>query len=296
MFDYRYHALSLAAVLFALAVGVLIGVAIGDSNLVSSAKNGIVHNLESEVNGAQEHAATLQTQLGAEETFANDLYPLAVHGLLAGHNIGLVFLGGASDRVNGLVRGAVTQAGGNLATVVAVREPLDEAGLAQEAGGTVYAGLASNPELVHKLGGLLGRQLVSGGSQVSRELLGRVRGSLLSAFDGQLGKLEGLVVMRAEPTGMSSEQTQATVALESGLLAGASAVGVPVVGVELSNTEPSQVPWYKSVGVSSVDDLDALAGQAALDYALAGSEGAYGTKSTADSLLPAVAGSSNQQP
>jgi len=294
VFDYRYHALSLAAVLFALAVGVLIGVAIGDSNLVSSAKNGIVHNLESEVNGAQEHAATLQTQLGAEETFANDLYPLAVHGLLANRNVGLVFLGGSSNRVNGLVRGAVTQAGGNLATVVAVREPLDLAGLAQEANGTVYAGLGSDPELVHKFGGLAGRQLVSGGSQVSRELLGRVRSSLLGAFDGQLGKLEGLVVMRAEPAGMSSEQTQASVALESGLLAGASAVGVPVVGVELSNTEPSQVPWYKSVGVSSVDDLDALAGQAALDYALAGAQGAYGTKSTADSLLPAVAGGSSQ--
>ena len=57
---------------------------------------------------------------------------------------------------------------------------------------------------MHKFGGLAGRQLVSGGAQVSRELLSRVRGSLLSAFDGQLGKLEGLVVMRAEPTGMSS--------------------------------------------------------------------------------------------
>ena len=294
MFDYRYHALSLAAVLFALAVGVLIGVAIGDSNLVSSAKNGIVHNLESEVNGAQEHAATLQTQLGAEESFANGLYPLAVHSLLAGRNIGLVFLGGSSNRINGLVRSAVTQAGGNLATVVAVREPLDESGLAQGASGTVYAGLASNPELVHKLGGLAGRQLVSGGPQVGRELLSRVRGSLLSAFDGQLGKLEGLVVVRAEPAGMSAEETQASVALESGLLAGASAVGIPVVGVELSNTEPSQVPWYKSVGISSVDDLDALAGQAALDYALAGAQGAYGTKSTADSLLPAVSGGSSQ--
>lgn len=294
MFDYRYHALSLAAVLFALAVGVLIGVAIGDSNLVSSAKNGIVHNLESEVNGAQEHVATLQTQLGAEETFVNDLYPLAVHGLLAGRNVGLVFLGGSSDRVNGLVRSAVTQAGGNLAMVVAVREPLDLAGLAQESSGTVYAGLAGDPELVHKFGGLAGRQLVSGGSQVSRELLSRVRGSLLSAFDGQLGKLEGLVVMRAEPADMSTEQTQASVALESGLLAGVSAAGVPVVGVELSNTEPSQVPWYKSIGISSVDDIDALAGQAALDYALTGAQGAYGTKSTAGSLLPAVSGSSSQ--
>jgi hypothetical protein len=66
------------------------------------------------------------------------------------------------------------------------------------------------------------------------------------------------------------------------------AVGVPVVGVELSNTEPSQVPWYKSQGISSVDDLDALAGQGALLYALTGSHGAYGVKSNADSLLPNV--------
>jgi hypothetical protein len=289
MFDYRYHALSLAAVLFALAVGVLIGVAIGDSNLVSSAKNGIVHNLESEVGGAQRHAETLQTQLSSKEAFANDLYPLAVHDLLTGRNIGLVFLGGSSDRVNGLVRGAVTEAGGNLATVVAVREPLDLNSLAQGASGTIYAGVATDPELVHKFGGLAGRQLVSGGAQVSRELLSRVRGSLLSAFDGQLGKLEGLVVMRADPTEMTSEQTQASVAFESGLIAGVTAVGVPVVGVELSNTEPSQVPWYKSQSISSVDDLDALAGQAALVYALTGSDGAYGVKSTADSLLPAVA-------
>jgi hypothetical protein len=44
------------------------------------------------------------------------------------------------------------------------------------------------------------------------------------------------------------------------------------------------------MGISSVDDLDALAGQAALVYALTGSHGAYGVKSSADSLLPAVAG------
>jgi hypothetical protein len=290
MFDYRYHALSLAAVLLALAVGVLIGVAIGDSNLVSSAKNGIVHNLESEVDGAQRQAGTLQTQLTAEEAFANDLYPIAVHGVLSGRNVGLVFLGGSSNRVNGLVREAVTQAGGNLATVVAIREPLDLSGLSEAASGTAYAGLATDPELVHKFGGLAGRQLVSGGALVNQELLSRVRGPLLSAFDGQLGKLEGLVVMRSEPAGMTPEQIQASAAFESGLVAGVTAAGVPVVGVELSNTEPSQVSWYKSQGISSVDDLDALSGQAALVYSLAGSHGAYGIKSTADSLLPAVAG------
>jgi hypothetical protein len=286
MFDYRYHALSLAAVLLALAVGVLIGVAIGDSNLVSSAKDGIVSELKSEVNGARRQAGQLQDQLAAEEAFATGLYPLAVHDLLSARNIGLVFLGGSSDEVDGLVRSAVTQAGGDLTIVAAVREPLDLHGIGEAAVGTRYSAVADQPALVQRFGELAGRQLVSGGQLVDRELLSRVRGSLLDAFDGQLSRLGGLVVMRAEPTGMTPEQSDASAAFETGLLDGVAAVGVPTVGVELTSTEPSQVPWYKSKNISSVDDLDAPAGQAALIYALDGAHGAYGVKPTADSLLP----------
>jgi hypothetical protein len=116
---------------------------------------------------------------------------------------------------------------------------------------------------------------------------------LLSAFDGHLGKLAGLVVVRADPTGMTAAETQASVAFESGMLAGVAAARVPAVGVELSSTEPSQVPWYESRNIASVDDLDATAGQAALIYALTGSRGAYGTKPTADSLLPNVVGTAS---
>jgi hypothetical protein len=177
---------------------------------------------------------------------------------------------------------------------VAVREPLDLSGISQEAAGTHYAPLATSTGLVGSFGDLIGRQLVSGGQLVDRELISRVRASLLSAFDGQLTRMEGLVVMRAEPTGMSAEQSEASAAFETGLLAGVSAANVPIVGVELSNTEPSQVPWYKGKGIASVDDLDDLAGQAALVYALAGDRGTFGIKSTADSLLPVVTASASQ--
>jgi hypothetical protein len=296
MFDYRYHALSLAAVLLALMIGVLLGVAIGDSNLVSSAKNGIVHNLNSEVGQARSQANQLQTQLTHEEAFVNGLYPLAVHELLVGRNIGLVFIGGSSDEVDGLVRTAVAQAGGNVTTVVALRVPLDLEGIAHEAAGTRYAALATSPTLTEGLGNLVGRQLVSGGAAVGRELVSRVRGSLFSAFDGQLARLEGLVVVRAEPTGMSASQSEAIAAFESGLLAGVSAANVPAVGVELSSTQPSQIPWYRGKGISSVDDLDNLAGQAALDYALAGARGSFGVKSTANSLLPSIPTAGTGQP
>jgi hypothetical protein len=315
VFDFRYHALSLAAVLLALAVGVVIGVAIGDSDLVSSAKSGIVSQLKEEVGEAQQHAGQLSTQLASEESFANDLYPIAVHGLLAGRSVGLVFLGGSSNRVNGLVRNAVTEAGGDLSTVVAVREPLDLAGLARLAEGTRFAAIAPTPgetvetnegtaeepqlgaataELIEGFGTIVGKQLVSGGANVNRELISRVRSRLLTAFDGQLGRLDALVVMRNEPSTLTPQQAKASSKFDGGLLGGVATVGLPLVGVELTSTEPSQVPWYQGKDISSVDDLDTTAGQAALVYALTGSHGAYGTKSTADSLLPNVVGASAQ--
>ncbi|HTD58717.1 MAG TPA: copper transporter [Solirubrobacteraceae bacterium] len=283
MFDYRYHALSLAAVLFALAVGVLIGVAIGDSNLVSSAQNGIVRNLRSEVRESQHSLEQVGSRLSQAEALAGELWPFAVHEVLAGRSIGLVFLGDSSDKIDSLVRGGVGEAGGSVKAVVAVREPLDIGGLAAQAGGTRYTALASDPTLVRQFGVRIGKQLVGGG-----HLLERVHTRLLSSYDGQLGKLEGLVVVRSDPTGMDAQAAKTTAEFESGVIEGVAAEGVPAVGVELSSTEPSQVPWYKAENLASVDDLDTIGGRAALALALAGDHGNYGAKPTADGLLPSV--------
>ena len=121
-----------------------------------------------------------------------------------------MFLGGSSDQINAMVRGAVTQAGGTVTTVVAVREPLDLAGIARRRVGHALRGageqgaLAGPRRSCTASASSSGRELVTGGPQVDRSLLSRVRPSLLSAFDGQLGRLEGLVVVRAEPGGMSA--------------------------------------------------------------------------------------------
>jgi hypothetical protein len=297
MFDYRYHALSLAAVLFALALGVLIGVAIGDTNLVSSAKSGIVHNLNAEVGEARKQADSLQDRLNTQEAFSHGLYPLAVHELLNGRSVGLVFLGEPSDQVNSLVKTAVSQGNGTLATVVAVREPLNLAGIAREAAGTHYAGLAESPVLLEHFGELMGRQLVSGGQRADSELLSRVRGGLLSAFDGQLTRLEGVVLVRtAAPSNLTPQESEADTRFEDGLIAGIGATGVRTVGVEMTGSQPSQIPWFKGHKLSSVDNLDEQAGQAALLYSLAGANGSFGVKATADSLLPAVTSSTGAGP
>jgi hypothetical protein len=288
MLDFRYHALSLAAVLCALAVGVLIGVAIGDSSLVSSAQDGLVHNLRGELRESQHNLELANGKLSEQQSLVGAFWPLAVHGLLEGRRVGVVFLGGSSDEVDSLVRQGVQAAGGEVRSVVAVREPLETAAIAAQASGTHYAALATAARLVRRFGAHIGGELVSEPAQPAQPapLLERVRTTLLSSDDGQPGGLEGVVVMRAEPTGMSGAALATAHEFESGLLAGIAARGVPVVGVETSATEPSQVPWYKAQGISSVDDLESVGGRAALAFALAGYRGAFGVKSSADAPLP----------
>jgi len=243
MFDYRYHALSLAAVLIALALGVLLGVAIGDSNLVSSAKSGAVRSLQSDLDSANSRIATLEDEQRAGATVQNDFYELAVNNQLFARKIGLVFLGSSSQHVDSLVRSAVTEAGGELSNVITVIQPLNFAALSQHAAGTQYTALAEDPQpagLAKKFGVRIGDQIVKGG-----KLISHVQSTLLSSFDGQFGELQGLVVMRQPPEGSSSEAQQATGEFEAGLIAGADAAGATTVGVEMSSTEPSQIPWYK---------------------------------------------------
>jgi hypothetical protein len=284
MLDFRYHALSLAAVLCALAVGVLVGVAIGDSSLVSSAQDGLVHNLRGEVRQSQRNLEQAGRQLAEQQSLVTSFWPLAVRDLLAGRAVGIVFLGESSNEVDSLVQEAVKQAGGEVKSLVAVREPPQAGALGIAAAGAAGADSATEAKLIRHFGVRIGREMVAGG-----RLIEHARLKLLSSYDGQLGGLEGVVVMRSEPTGMSSQAARQSHELESGVIAGIEAEGVSAVGVETRGTEPSQVPWYKAEGLSSVDDIENVGGRAALAFALAGYRGAFGRKSSADAQLPSAA-------
>jgi hypothetical protein len=288
LFDFRYHALSLAAVLIALVVGLLLGVAIGDSNLVSSAEQKFRDDLRSDVERADRRAdrlsADLENARNDAAEFEGEVYPLLVADRLAGARVGLVFLGRPSDEIAGRVRDALAGTGGRLAFVGVVREPLDLGGLAERAAGTRYARLDRDAKLVEPFGLRIGVQLAAGG-----QLVREVRPSLLRSFNGSLRPLDAIVVVRRSPD-LEGDAAEARDAFEDGLLRGMNGANVPVVGAELSSTEPSQVRWYRDHRLSSVDSIDTVAGRAALVFTLQGAHGAFGTKDTADALLPNVAG------
>jgi hypothetical protein len=73
---------------------------------------------------------------------------------------------------------------------------------------------------------------------------------------------------------------------ESALIEGLRASGTPAVGVERSETDPSQIPYYVSAGLSTVDDIEIPPGRIALVLTLTGRRGDFGFKRTAQAPLP----------
>lgn len=277
MFDFRYHALSLVAVLMALMIGLLLGVAIGDQGLVSSAERNVRDSLRSDVRKANARSADLRRRLGKQGTFEEALYPLLVEGRLVGRRIGLVGLGDLPNSTIRDVREALEGTGARLGGVAVVAEPPPESA----AGGVKGASDPPDAGDYGRLGRELGVALVRGGRPARR-----FRRSVLTSFSGRLDGLDGVVVFRA-PREAEGEDAANTKAFEEGLVDGLTADDrAQVAGVEETDTEPSQVPWFKDRRVASVDSVDTLPGKAALVFVLLGADGAYGEKDTAQALLP----------
>jgi hypothetical protein len=286
MFDFRYHALSLIAVFVALVLGLLLGVAIGDKGLVSSAENNIKESLRADVRAEQKKAAGLSDQIAQKDKFEQEVYPLLVEGQLTERKIGVVFLGQASDEINNEVDNALDETGGSKVGAVAVREPLAADDLAAHATGTRYETLATGDDkLWEDFGARMGVQLTRPGGK----LLKRERRSLFSKFAGSLGPYDAVVVARNLPDDLKGDDLHRVNAFEQGLTRGLTSGDVPVVGVEHADTDPTQVPWFRDHGLSTVDNLDQTAGAAALVFLLAGNvDGAFGVHQSR--LLPDIVG------
>jgi hypothetical protein len=285
MFDVRYHALSLAAIFIALVVGLLLGVAIGDKELVSSARNDVRNSLRRDVAKADSQRDDARAQLADEQRFVNDAYPILTGNHLVDRKIGLVLLGDAKD-APGIVDKALEPTGADLKLVAVVRESVDLEQLAARAGGTRYAALAGKPDLLGDFGKRIGIQIVDGG-----RLVDDARTALMSSLSGEFGGLDGVVVVHTTDAPPADKQAADQLdQLQDGIVRGLVSSGANVVGIEQRDSDPSFVSWYRDHDMSSVDNVDEAAGRAALVFVLGGSDGAFGRRSSAQALLPPVVG------
>jgi hypothetical protein len=276
----RYHATSLIAVFLALAVGILVGAEFGGDALNGTRKN-LENSLVGNLQDARGRVEDLNAEMGHADEFDEKVYPVLTRDRLLGKRIALIAFGSLPGEITSAVEEALGPTGAKLVGVGVVREPVDSTSLAEELADTRFSELATEPEQLIELGTGVGRQIVIGGT-----LPEFVRGQLFSHASGELGAVDGVIVVRSQPEGMGPVQRSTANALETSLLKGVTATNVPTVGVESISTEPSSMSFFQSNDLATVDDIDTTAGEVALVYALLGAEGNFGVKSSADRLLP----------
>jgi hypothetical protein len=272
-------------VLVALVLGLLLGVAIGDKGLVSSAETNIKESLRKDVRSEQKKVTSLNATIDAKDKFEQEVYPLLVDGQLQDRKVGVVFLGELSDEINTEVNDALAASGGKKVGAVQIREPLSVDAIVSAAKGTRYEGLATgDDQMWEDFGKRMGVQLTRGG-----KLLNSERRALFSTVAGATGPYDGVVVARNPSNNLKGDDLHRMNAFEKGLTEGLTSHDVPAVGVEHADANPTQVPWYRDNGLASVDNLDQTAGQAALVFLLAGNtDGAFGVHQPR--LLPDIVG------
>lgn len=275
----RYHAASLAAVFLALAVGILIGVGFG-SDVVTGTAESLEESLGSELTETRERTEELEAELQRERDFAQRLYPAIVGGRLAGERAAIVALGGLPEELSRAVEVAIDPAGASLAEIAVVAVPPSRDAIVEALLGAEGRRF-SRREALRRAAVRAGKALGTGGQRFED-----VRRSLLSRYSGEPGFVNDVVVFRQVPEDLEDGEAEGLERFEAGLIEGLEATGATVVGVERSDEETSSTESYQRHGIASVDSVDTLAGRVALVFTLGGAEGSFGTKETADRLIP----------
>jgi hypothetical protein len=281
----RYHAASLAAVFLALAVGILIGVGFG-SDIVSGTADDLEKSLGEDLDDARAQVDALEADLDEERSFERAVYPAVVEDVLQNRQVALVGLGDVSAEITADLEAAIGPSDGEIGQVGVVTEPPDLGRLARLAEGREARAIQRGaPEALRELGVDAARVLARGGPRFDE-----LRGTLLGRYSGQAAGTNAVVLVRERPEDLEPEVADVTDSLEDGLLAGFRSLGIPVVGVERSDADPSSVAFYTDRGLSTVDSIDRVAGRAATVFALCGVSGHFGVGEGADALLPDLVG------
>jgi Copper transport outer membrane protein, MctB len=285
MLDFRYHALSLVAVFLALAIGIVLGVTIGDS-LVSDAERSLRGNLRADVEKAHGDAAQARAELSGRDRMLDEMYPQLVSTRLAGERVAVVSWGPLPGNIEGGIRDAVSKGGGRVDSISVFDKPLSD--LKDVMGSSLFAEETADEESLKALGRNLARAITSGG-----ELAQSLRSQHPNEFAGRFRRADAVAIFEApkpadgsDGDGVKEREDDRARTIEQAMIDELTKHAIAVVGVEATDTDPSQVGRYKSLKLSTADSVDKSGGKIALVYALAGAKGNFGFKSSADQPLP----------
>jgi len=165
MIDFRYHLISIIAVLLALSIGIVTGSGFLGGRLLQEVRSA-ARRVADRNQTLRLESSEVRERAEAAEAALEALEPVLLDGALLARTIVMLEFEGADEDAAGQVRAAVERAGGQIAGVIRFQEGLsleDEASRAELAALVDGAG-AAPPDLRQALADALGRALNEAGA------------------------------------------------------------------------------------------------------------------------------------
>jgi copper transport outer membrane protein MctB len=285
VFDLRYHVASLAAVFFALVIGILVGVALASHGLGHAERQQLEHDLHAaQGDNANLHARLREYQKDA--AFVDNAYDAVMQNRLRGMKIGVLFIGKVDDRTSSAIEQTITDGGATLLRLRAISVPVDAQTIEKTLGNRKQlASFTSGADRFRRIGTELADEFMAGRDT---PLWDALESHLVEERSGSSKRpADAVVVVHTAPpqTRLASAQ------LVSALLSELGNRSTPAaIGVERDRTKPSTVPAFSRFGLSTIDDIDLPIGRVALAVLLSSpdtSTAHYGLRD-GETILPPV--------
>ena len=289
MIDIRYHIYSIAGIFLALAVGIVIGSSFAKTFPSETSGRHTIQRYEQDMRTlreaimqAHDTAAKREATIKAWQDYCRAVMPAVVKNKLYWRNVAVIQTGD-SDDLTGSVKEALSLAGAQITCTVDISSAFpfgDDEKISQALSGTGLGSTYDAKADRDRLFRILGETICTGRYPY---FIPKLEKAGVAKFSGSCDAPCSLVVFVGGATSAESSLAQVVDAL---LAADLEKRGVTVVGCEPSDVTASYVPvWHKS-GIATVDNADNAMGQTCLIYALCGESANFGTKDTADRLIP----------
>lgn len=282
--DIRYHIITLVAVFLMLGVGILIGTTMVGNETLIKQQDQLADRLEDQLNGlrmealeVQERCDLLEEENSTLRLFSEKIVPFTVADRLTGARVAVFEVGGpaSDDLLNDL-----KSAGAVVEPVVTLMDELDVAGR-QEKIAQDFGWSGKKPEeLTAQLAREIGSAVATGRNPAFIDYL--VREGLVSVTGGYHTPVKSAVFIG----GVQETESRRVSTVDLNLIDGLVSNGVVVAAVEESTGSGRSIKEYQKRKISTVDNIDTPWGRVALVLALSGHPGSYGSKPTADQMLP----------
>lgn len=312
MIDFRYHLISIVAVLLALSIGVVLGSGLIGEPLLDDIKSNVA-KLEGQLDERRAEIAELDSEISGQRRFAEEASPYLLGGALRGTDVVVIEVDPVEGGVVRDIRESIGQAGGTVVSRIEVNERVtlqdqtDRDSLAL----TLNVPIEDDPEALRvELARTLGEMMAaaatdgrSGGSSATAavaaldELLGRLATdgyiNVESADEGRIVPLDSaFVVIGGAPeeppfdvAAFVTELSRAITSTEAPLLVAETSGSV--WGMVLAVLDDGEVRDRVATAAAAEEVVGRVAAVMGLARAIDGEPDHYGRGSGTSSVIPA---------